>query len=97
MFKLIYKILIVFTLFTISARSQDFKDILINGNLRISDETILVFSDLPSKNFLDENAINDALKKLYSSGFFKNVINRKTSIDKDITIKGITKVYKEFI
>ncbi len=85
MFKLIYKILIVFTLFTISARSQDFKDILINGNLRISDETILVFSDLPSKNFLDENAINDALKKLYSSGFFKNVIikieNKKLIIE----------------
>ena len=85
MFKLIYKILIVFTLFTISARSQDFKDILINGNLRISDETILVFSDLPSKNFLDENAINDALKKLYGSGFFKNVIikieNKKLIIE----------------
>ena len=31
------------------------------------------------------------------ASFFKNVIKRKTSIDKDITIKGITKVYKQFI
>jgi type III pantothenate kinase len=31
------------------------------------------------------------------ASFFKKVIRRKISIDQDITIKGITKVYKEFI
>ncbi len=31
------------------------------------------------------------------ANFFKKVIKRKISIDQDITIKGITKVYKEFI
>ena len=31
------------------------------------------------------------------ASFFKKVIRRKISIDQDITIKGIAKVYKEFI
>ena len=31
------------------------------------------------------------------ANFFKKVIKRKISIDQDITIKGISKVYKEFI
>ena len=31
------------------------------------------------------------------AGFFKRIIKKKISIDQDITIKGITKVYKEFI
>ena len=31
------------------------------------------------------------------ASFFKNIIKKKISIDQDITIKGITKVYKEFI
>jgi len=74
MFKLISKIFIIFIILTASARSQEFNNILINGNERISNETILVFSDLPNEKFLDENAINNVLKKLYSSGFFKNII-----------------------
>ena len=76
MFKLIFKIFIVFFLFTGSIRSEEFQNILINGNERISKETIIVFSDLPSENFLDENSINNILKKLYKSGFFKNVVVR---------------------
>ena len=31
------------------------------------------------------------------ASFFKRIIKKKISIDQDITIKGITKVYKEFI
>ncbi|MDC0943080.1 type III pantothenate kinase [Pelagibacteraceae bacterium] len=31
------------------------------------------------------------------ASFFKEIIKKKISIDQDITIKGITKVYKEFI
>ena len=74
MFKNIFKILIIFFSLIISSESKNFNNIIINGNERISDETILVFSDLPNEKFLDENAINNVLKKLYSSGFFKNII-----------------------
>ena len=63
----------LFIFLTVCARSQDFKDIIINGNERISNETVLLFSELPSEDFLDESSINLILKKLYKSGFFKDV------------------------
>ena len=72
MFKFISQFFILFIL-TGLARAEEFNNILINGNERVSEETILVFSDLSNKNFLDENSINDVLKKLYDSGFFKNI------------------------
>ena len=74
MLKLISQIFVIFFFFTISTWSEEFDNVLINGNERISDETILVFSELPSEQFLDENSINIILKKLYQSGFFKDVL-----------------------
>ena len=102
MFNFISKIFIIFILLTASTRSQEFNNILINGNERISDETILVFADLPSKNFLNENAINGVLKKLYNSGFFENIIvkieNKNLIIDvienpiiQSVFIEGVKK------
>ena len=58
-----------------------------------------------------EGLINNIISKIISkekkkykiiltggyAGFFKKIIKEKISIDQDITIKGITKVYKEFI
>ena len=73
MFKLISQFFILFIFLTGFVKSEEFNNILIKGNERISDETILVFSDISNKNFLDENSINNVLKKLYDSGFFKNV------------------------
>ena len=31
------------------------------------------------------------------ANFFKKIINKKTLVDHDVTIKGIAKVYKELI
>jgi len=58
-----------------------------------------------------EGLINNIINKIISkeknkykiiltggyASFFKKIIKKKLSIDQDITIKGITKVYKEFI
>ena len=58
-----------------------------------------------------EGLINNIIKKIISkeknkykiiltggyAGFFKRIIKEKISIDQDITIKGIIKVYKKFI
>ncbi len=74
MLKFIFKICLIFIFLTVSSRSQEFDNILINGNERISNETILVFSELPSEQFLNNNGINNILKRLYESGFFKDVI-----------------------
>jgi outer membrane protein insertion porin family len=73
MFKFIIQFFILFFFLTGLVKTEEFNNILINGNDRVSDETILVFSDISNKNFLDENSINDVLIKLYDSGFFKNI------------------------
>ena len=85
MFKNIFKILIIFFSLIISSESKNFNNIIINGNERISDETILVFSEIDNVEFLDENSINLILKKLYQSGFFNDVtINL---VNKDLIIE----------
>ncbi len=66
--------LIIFSIFlSFSSYSKNYNKIIINGNERISNETILVFSEIPEDKPVDENSINDILKKLYKSGFFKDV------------------------
>jgi outer membrane protein insertion porin family len=74
MFKYFFQFFIIFFFSTLPLKSEEFNKILINGNERISNETILVFSELPNEQFLDENSINVVLKKLYESGFFKDVV-----------------------
>ena len=73
MFKILLKTFVIFILITSSSESKDFNDVLIKGNNRISNETILVFSDIPKKKILDDNSINLILKNLYETNFFKDV------------------------
>ena len=74
MFKLIFHFIIFFIILTFSVHSKNYKKIIVNGNERISNEAILVFSEISEDKFLDENSINDILKNLYQSGFFKDVV-----------------------
>jgi outer membrane protein insertion porin family len=73
MFKIFFHFIIFFTILTFSVYSKNYNKIIISGNERISDETILVFSEISEDKSLDENSINDILKKLYKSGFFNDV------------------------
>ena len=73
MFKFFLQLFILFIFLPCSAYSKNYEKIIINGNERISKETILVFSVISEEKFLNENSINIILKKLYKSGFFKDV------------------------
>ena len=73
MLKFFIQFILISILFISSSFSKNFEKIIINGNERISKETILVFSEIKDNEPLDENSINDALKKIYQSGFFKDV------------------------
>ena len=73
MFKIIVHFFIFFLLILSPGYSENYSKIIVNGNERISQETILVFSELPSDKNLDENLINVILKNIYKSGFFKDV------------------------
>ena len=102
MFNFIFKIFTIFLFLTLSAQSKNFNNVIINGNERISKETIEIFAEIPSNQTVDENLINQILKKLYKSGFFKDVIvkveNKNLIIDvienpiiQTIFIEGIKK------
>tara|TARA_B110000037_G_scaffold73758_1_gene88583 strand:- start:760 stop:2997 length:2238 start_codon:yes stop_codon:yes gene_type:complete len=73
MFKFFLQFCFFFIFFTFSAYSKNFDKIIINGNERISNETILVFSNIADNESLDENSLNEILKRLYKSSFFKDV------------------------
>jgi outer membrane protein insertion porin family len=73
MFKLIFNFIIFFLCLTFSVYSKNYEKIIINGNERISNETIIVFSEISNGKSLDENSINKILRRLYNTGFFKDV------------------------
>ena len=53
--------------------SDTISKIEINGNDRISDETIELFSEVSVNDNINKNIINDILKNLYKTNFFKDV------------------------
>ena len=83
MIKFFIKTFVLFFILSSHLYSKNFNSILINGNVRISNETILVFSEIKNKKFLDQNSINNVLKKLYETGFFKDVV---VKLDNEVLI-----------
>ena len=77
MFKKSHKIilsLIFFTMFISSwLRAEIIDKINIEGNSRISTETIKMFADVSIGDDLSENDLNRLLKKLYNTNFFEKV------------------------
>ena len=74
MFKLFCKIklLLIFILFMFTSvlKAEIIKEINIEGNQRISSETIKMFSGVSIKSDLSENDLNKILKQLYQTNFF---------------------------
>ena len=73
MFSKILKINIIFLFCTSLLFAEMVEDFKINGNDRISDETIKVFLKVKKGDDLNPNDINKALKNLYNTNFFKDV------------------------
>ena len=67
-------IVIIFLSFSSLAKAQIIENIYIEGNDRISDETIIMFSNVNKNSPINENKINEILKNLYDTNFFENVI-----------------------
>ena len=65
-------ILIYFSLFSV-ALSETIKKINIIGNKRISNETVIMFSGLNLGDSINSKNLNNALKDLYYTNYFKNV------------------------
>ena len=73
MYKYFFNLILLSLIFISPSLSENFNKVIINGNSRIADETIKVFSKIPSNKILNENSLNLMLKDLYNTGFFKDV------------------------
>jgi outer membrane protein insertion porin family len=81
--------LIFFILITSNLKAEIIKNFIVEGNERISAETIKVYSGIELNKSYDQDSINNALKELYSTNFFEDI---------QISIEGDTfKIYvKEY-
>ena len=71
MFKIISLLLI---LFSSIANAETIKKIVISGNDRISNNTILMFSNVTVGDKINNIDTNNVLKNLYDTNFFRDVI-----------------------
>ena len=69
------KFFIILTFLVISnvSLAEIIKDIKINGNERISDETVKVYGDIQINQDVNNFKINEIIKNLYSTNFFKDI------------------------
>ncbi len=66
--------LIIFQFFSsFSTYADQIKNIIINGNQRVANETIIMFSNLEIGSNLNENILNNSLKDLYNTNYFSDV------------------------
>jgi len=72
----LYKLLLnlIFIIFIFSpGYSEKLKNVDIKGNLRISEEAIIMFGNINIDDELNTEDLNNILKKLYETNFFKDV------------------------
>ena len=83
-----------------SSFSEQLKSIHIEGNERLADETIILFSNLKIGDDIDSNIINNTFKNLFKTNYFKdlkinfnsgklNIIVKENPIIQEIQIIGI--------
>ena len=74
---------------------DNIQKIIINGNERVSDETIKIFSEIDVNSKIDNNIINEITKNLYKTNYFSNVIVEykenilKITVDENPIIQNI--------
>ena len=71
-FSLIYFLLFLF-LFNSNSNAKIVENVIISGNTRVSDETILIYGKIDIKKNLNEEKINNILNNLNSTNFFEDI------------------------
>jgi len=70
--KTIFKVIFILCIHT-NAYSEIINKIEVNGNDRVSDETIKIFSNVSVKDSIDDENINIILKNLYETNYFTDI------------------------
>ena len=81
MINILIKTSLVIFFLIVSANAEILKKIEINGNKRISDESIIIFSDLKTDVKVSKSDLDEAIKNLYKTNFFSNI---RLSLEKQI-------------
>ena len=103
MIRLLKISIIIFFFFYSVSFAEELKEIKIQGNDRVSTQTILNFTDLKINQSVNDNVLNESIKKLYDTKFFENInlslvdgiltINVKEfPIIQEININGLKKI-----
>ena len=81
MYKILIKITVIFLFLTKSTYSEIIKKVEVNGNQRISKETIQVLGKIKTGENFSNNSLNETLKELYKTDFFSEI---KIDLDEGI-------------
>ena len=73
MIKILFIILFSLFISTHSISNEKIQNIEIIGNDRIPNESIIIFSGINKNQEINEDIINDMIKNLYDTNFFKNI------------------------
>ncbi len=70
---LLIKIILIFSFLLSFANAEILKKFEISGNKRISDETVIIFSELKVNEEVSKSKLDLVIKNLYKTNFFKNI------------------------
>tara|TARA_B100000900_G_scaffold369285_1_gene347014 strand:- start:742 stop:2985 length:2244 start_codon:yes stop_codon:yes gene_type:complete len=70
---LLIKIILTFSFLLSFANAEILKKFEISGNKRISDETVIIFSELKVNEEVSKSKLDLVIKNLYKTNFFKNI------------------------
>ena len=73
--------LIIYLTISLMSSAFSLEKVEINGNKRLSNETIQVYGKISNYDNFNDFTLNQIIKNLYETGFFENV---KVSFENDI-------------
>ena len=82
--KIIVFLILFFTFYNVNSYSEVVNKVEVQGNNRISSETIMIFGDIVIGNNYEESDVSLLIKKLYETNYFSNIsvelINNKLTV-----------------
>ena len=87
MIKFLLKIIIIYCSIITFSLSEIIRDVIVEGNNRISKQTIITYGNIKLNTNYDNEKINDVLKNLYSTNFFEDISITKTNDNLKIIVK----------
>ena len=84
--KKFFKIILLFIFLSSTAIAEVINDVKINGNSRVSDETIKIYGKITLNENYDQKRLNSTLRNLFKTKFFEDV---NLKIDKSTLIVNV--------